>query len=691
MQEISMLNDVLKRGLMVPLFIVIILAMMILPLPALILDMLFTFNITLSLIILLAAIYSGRPLDFASFPTVLLIATLLRLALNIASTRVILLHGHQGANAAGQVIESFGQVVVGGSFAVGIIVFIILVIINFIVVTKGAGRISEVSARFTLDAMPGKQMAIDADLNAGIINQNDAKLRREEIGLEADFYGSMDGASKFVRGDAIAGILILLINLVGGVGIGTLQHGLSILDALRLYALLSIGDGLVAQIPGLLLSVAAAILVTRVSAREDMGQEVVKQLFASSKPLFISGGILFVMGLVPGMPHIAFMGLGGLLAWTGLNLSKKATENIVEEVATETPQTEETANKEANREVSWEDVPQLDPISLEIGYRLIPMVDKAQKGELMGRIKGVRKKLSQELGFLVPSVHIRDDLNLSPNAYRISLQGVISGEYEIQPDRDMAINPGQVFGKIEGIATKDPAFGLEAYWIEKSKREQAQTMGYTVVDSSTVVATHLSQILSTHAHTLLGHDEVQAWLDLVAKTSKKMVDDLVPGAITMAGLVKVLQQLLLEGVSIRDSRAIIETILEYGPKVQDISNLIELIRQRLGAMIVQQLNGSDSEIHVMTLDVSLENMLQSSQNNMNEAGIEPTLASRIQQNLKKFSKNQEITGKAPVLLVLPQLRRMLSKFVRNSVPGLAVLSYLEIPDNKSIKVVSTLG
>ncbi|RMH41917.1 MAG: flagellar biosynthesis protein FlhA, partial [Gammaproteobacteria bacterium] len=529
--------------------------------PPWMLDLMFTFNITLSLVVLLVTVYTQRPLDFAAFPTVLLVATLLRLALNVASTRVVLLNGHTGPGAAGSVIEAFGAVVVGGSYAVGLVVFAILVIINFVVVTKGAGRISEVSARFTLDAMPGKQMAIDADLNAGLLTQDEARERRAEVAREADFYGAMDGASKFVRGDAVAGLLILLINILGGLAIGMGQHNLDLSTATRFYVLLTIGDGLVAQIPSLLLSTAAAIMVTRQNAAQDMGAQVVSQMFSNPKVFFVAAGVLILLGIIPGMPHFAFLTLGSIAALSGWWLGQK---QAAEEVANETIETESReAQPPALQELTWEDVSPVDPIGLEIGYKLIPLVDQSQDGKLMARIKGVRKKLSQELGFLVPTVHIRDNLELSPTAYRISLMGVPTAEAEVYPDRELAINPGQVFGPIEGIPTKDPAFGLEAYWITPDKREQAQTLGYTVVDASTVIATHLSQILHDNAAQLLGHEETEQLLKRLAQTAPKLAEELVPDKLPLSVVVKVLQNLLAENVPVRDIRTIAETLAEY--------------------------------------------------------------------------------------------------------------------------------
>ncbi len=690
----------------IPVLLLVMLAMMTLPLPPFLLDVFFTFNITIALVVLCVAVYAMRPLDFAVFPTILLIATLLRLALNVASTRVVLLEGHNGGAAAGKVIESFGEVVIGGNYAVGLIVFMILIIINFVVVTKGAGRIAEVSARFTLDAMPGKQMAVDADLNAGLIDQDQARTRRREITQEADFYGSMDGASKFVKGDAIAGILILVINIVGGVGVGMMQHDLNFTMAMERYALLTIGDGLVAQIPALVLSTAAAIMVTRNNSSEMMGAQVSGQMFATPRALGITSGVLFVMGIVPGMPHFAFLALSAL-AGAGSFLiywrQKKAASDVVEK---------ETADQKARddaedepQDLGWSDVMPVDVIGLEVGYRLIPMVDKAQGGQLLSRIKGIRKKLSQELGFLVPSVHIRDNLDLAPNEYRITLMGVNVGGSEVIPERDMAINPGQVFGKAAGIETKDPAFGLDALWIEPTQKDQVQTLGYTVVDSSTVIATHLNTILHKHAHELLGHDEVHELLAMLGKTSKKLAEEL-PAMVNTNVLLKVLQNLLIEDVPIRDMRTIAEALAAAAAKSQDPGALTSAARVALSRVIVQNIYGNSAELPVMTLDPSLEQLLlksvqQSAQQNQQQGAmgsgnddgmvIEPAMAERLQSSLLSSARTQEAAGKPAVLLVPAPLRAVLSRFVRFTINGLKVLSYQEIPDNKQITVVASIG
>ncbi|HHQ4713171.1 flagellar biosynthesis protein FlhA [Aeromonas veronii] len=685
-------RGVLGKGLGTPLLVLAALGMVVLPIPPLMLDVLFSFNIALSIVVLLVSVYTRRPLEFAAFPTVLLLATLLRLALNVASTRVVLLEGHNGSAAAGHVIEAFGNVVIGGNYAVGIIVFTILMIINFVVITKGAGRIAEVSARFTLDAMPGKQMAIDADLNAGLINQEEAKKRRQDVTQEADFYGSMDGASKFVKGDAIAGIMILFINIIGGFIIGMMQHQLTFSESAEIYTLLAIGDGLVAQIPSLLLSIAAAIIVTRQNTDQDMGTAVLGQLFDNPKALIISAGILLMMGLVPGMPHFAFLSLGALAAagaWWLLRREKLAAAKAAKGELL--PTTAEQPHEQ--KELSWDDVMPVDIIGLEVGYQLIPLVDRNQGGELLNRIKGVRKKLSQELGFLVPAVHIRDNLDLAPNQYRITLMGVSTGEANVYHDKEMAINPGQVFGQIQGIATRDPAFGLEAVWVAKEMVSQAQTLGYTVVDTATVVATHLSQILTNHAALLLGHDEVQQLLDMIGKHQSKLVEGLVPEVISMGNLVKVLQNLLNEGVPIRDMRTILQTLVEYAPRSPDPEVLTAACRIALRRLIVQEIAGPDPELPVITLAPELERILHQSlqAGGGDGAGIEPGLAERMQRSLVEATQRQELEGQPAVLLTSGILRNTLAKFVKNAIPGLRVLSYQEVPDDKQIRIVSAVG
>ncbi|HED52279.1 MAG TPA: flagellar biosynthesis protein FlhA [Gammaproteobacteria bacterium] len=683
------LRDIARNGFGAPILLVMMLAMVIVPLPPIALDMFFTFNITLSLAILMVTVYALRPLDFGVFPTVLLVTTLLRLALNVASTRVVLLNGHTGTAAAGKVIESFGDFVVGGNYAVGLVVFSILVIINFVVVTKGAGRVSEVSARFTLDAMPGKQMAIDADVNAGLITQDEARTQREDVTREADFYGAMDGASKFVRGDAIAGILILFINIIGGLAIGTLQFDLPVADALRNYTLLTIGDGLVAQIPSLVLSSATAIIVTRVSSETKMSDQVMSQLFGNPMVLGVVGAIMTFMGLIPGMPNFAFLTLG-VAASAGAYYTWKNQQQ--ELVAAEEAPVEQETSPEA-RDLSWEDVGPVDIIGLEVGYRLIPLVDRTQGGQMMDRIKGVRKKLSQELGFLIQPVHIRDNLELAPNAYRILLMGVPVGEAEIYPDRELAINPGRVFGTLQGVETRDPAFGLEAVWISPSERDNATTLGYTVVDASTVVATHLSELLQSHAHELIGHEEVQQLLDVLAKNAPKLVEDLVPKTLSIGIVLKVLQNLLEERIPVKDMRTIAETLAEAGARSQEPGALTAAVRVSLGRSIVQHINGMGPELQVITLDSSLEQILQTSIQAISEggAGIEPGLAERMHQSLAESTQRQESAGQPAILLVTPAIRAWLARLVRHSIPMLQVLAYNEIPDNKQIKVVANIG
>lgn len=715
---------IVRGNLGIPVMVLILLGMMTLPLPPFLLDTFFTFNIALSIVVLLVGVYSKRPLDFAIFPTILLIATLLRLALNVASTRVVLLYGHEGGDAAGKVIEAFGEVLIGGNYAVGLVVFMILMIINFVVVTKGAGRVSEVTARFTLDAMPGKQMAIDADLNAGLIDADQAKQRRSDIAAEADFYGAMDGASKFVKGDAVAGILILIINVVGGFAIGMAQHNLTFSDAVSAYTLLAIGDGLVAQIPSLLLSTATAIMVTRNGGDEDMGQQVFSQMFASSRALMISAGLMFMMGIVPGMPHTVFLSAAVISAVVAYYIHWKKEggqlgDSIAQRIGYTSPaqasldakKGSATANALAApkekaaeamkqlevKELGWDDVEPVDRVGLEVGYRLIPLVDKNQGGQLLNRIKGVRRKLSQELGFLIPSVHIRDNLDLLPNQYRITLMGVTLAESEIHPERELAINPGQVFGKLEGMATIDPAFGMEAFWITPDQKERAQTLGYTVVDASTVVATHLNQKLQYHSHELLGHEDAQHLVDMLAKTSPKLAEELVPNKVSISQLLAVLQNLLREQVPVRDLRSIAESLANSPALSQDIAALTSSARLSLARMITQNIFGNTDELPVMTLDPGLEQLLlktlQQSTQQGGQAGLvlEPTMADTLQRSLTESVQAQEAAGRPSVLLVTSQLRPSMAQFVRNSIPQLHVLAYQEVPDNKSITIVAAVG
>ena len=681
------LRQLMLSGIGIPVGVLALLAMVVLPLPAIALDLLFTFNIALSMMIVVAVFTVRKPLDFAIFPTVLLIATLLRLALNVASTRVVLMHGHNGTAAAGHVIEAFGAFVIGGNYAVGIVVFIILTIINFVVITKGAGRISEVSARFTLDAMPGKQMAIDADLNAGLINQEEARTRRAEVRSEADFYGSMDGASKFVRGDATAGILILVINVLGGLAIGTMMHDLPFAEAAKIYVLLTIGDGLVAQIPALMLATAVAVIVTRMSRDQDMGGEVARQLVADPRLLGVAAGVLALLGVVPGMPNLVFLSMAGLAAGSAWFIHRRQTREAAAP-ATVTP----TAAVGESRELSWDDMQPVDLVGLEVGYRLVPLVDKGQGGDLLARIRGVRLKVSQELGFLVPAVHIRDNLDLSPNAYRIQLSGVPVGEGSVYPEREMAINPGRVFGPLQGISTRDPAFGMDAVWIEPAQREHAQSLGYTVVDASTVVATHLSQLIAQHAHEILGHEETQNLLTNLAKTAPKLVEDLVPKVLSVGVVVKVLQGLLAERVPVRNLRSVLEALAEHSGRIQDPQALVAQVRIALSRQIVQDIVGISQELPVITLDPGIEQMLGNSVGTAGGSpGLEPGLAERLQGHLVEAARRQEVAGQPAVLLVPPALRPILARFLRATVPQMHVLAWNEIPDSRRVRLVSTIG
>lgn len=676
-----------SRAFAAPFIIIMMLSMMILPLPAFALDIFFSFNIALSVIVLLTSLYTVKPLDFMVFPTVLLVSTMLRLSLNVASTRVVLTEGHTGPDAAGKVIEAFGHFLIGGNYAVGIIVFIILTIINFTVVTKGAGRIAEVGARFALDAMPGKQMAIDADLNAGLIGEQEARRRRKEVGQEAEFYGAMDGASKYVRGDAIAGIIVTVINIVGGLIVGMVQHDLEFAVAIKSYTLLAIGDGLVAQIPSLIISTAAGVVVSRVASDQDIGGQLVGQLFAKPQVLYITAAIIGGMGLIPGMPHVAFIFLSAVLAGTAFLVTQKAKS------LAEAPPPPAAPLAAPEEEATWQDIVPVDTLGLEVGYRLIPLVDKTQSGELLRRIKGIRKKFAQEVGFLAPPVHIRDNLELKPSAYRITLKGVEVGAGEALNGQFLAINPGMVSGPLPGPTTSDPAFGLPATWIDAGMREQAQAMGYTVVDAGTVVATHLNHLITTHAAELLGRQEVQQLLDHVAKESPKLVEDLVPKQVSLATLQKVLQNLLVEGVHIRDMRSIIETIAEHAATVRDANELTALVRVALGRAIVQQIFPSTNELSVMTLDNRLERLLlQALQTSGPDGtGIEPGLADTIAVQTEQATRYQEQMGLTPVLLVPAPLRALLARFLRRALPQLKVLSQAELPESKTIKVTRLVG
>ncbi len=671
-----------------PILVIAILAMMILPLPPFLLDMLFTFNIALAMIVLLISLYTLKPLEFSVFPTVLLMTTLMRLSLNVASTRIVLMEGHTGPDAAGKVIESFGHFLVGGNYAVGLIVFIILVLINFVVITKGAGRIAEVSARFTLDAMPGKQMAIDADLNAGLIGEDEARRRRAEIAQEADFYGSMDGASKFVRGDAVAGIIIMLINVVGGLIVGVAQHGMSFADAASRYTLLTIGDGLVAQVPALVISTAAGIVVARVSSEQDLNQQLLGQMFGKPQAIFLAAGILALLGILPGMPHVAFLLMGSLLGGAGYWLTQQ--QRMAAAQALEAAPAAKPAEAE---EVGWHDVAAVDRLGLEVGYRLVPLLDKGQDGELLRRIRGIRKKIAQDTGFLVPAVHIRDNLQLKPNAYRLTLKGVTLAEHEVQPGKYLAINPGRVFGGIQGQATTDPAYGLPAVWVDAGLREQAQTYGYTVVDAGTVIATHLSKIINEHAAELLGREETQQLLDHVAKESPKLVEELVPKLLPLATVQKVLQALLEEKVHIRDMRSILEALAEQAGRSQDPDELTAAVRVALARAIIYEIFGGAQELQVMALEPGLESLLMQALATGGEGGVglEPGLAERLVRDTAQAVERQSEAGAPSVLLAPPAIRTLLSRFLRRSAPALRVISHAEVPDGRRIKVIQIIG
>lgn len=688
MNDFKILNGLDGKALSGPVIIIMLLSMMILPLPAIALDVLFSFNIALSILVLLIGIQTKKALDFIAFPTVLLVTTMLRLSLNVASTRVVLTEGHTGPEAAGKVIEAFGHFLIGGNYAVGIVVFIILTIINFMVVTKGAGRIAEVGARFTLDAMPGKQMAIDADLNAGLIGEEEARARRAEVSQESEFYGAMDGASKYVRGDAVAGILVTIINVIGGLIVGMAQHDLLFADAVKNYTLLAIGDGLVAQIPSLIISVSAGVVVSRVANDDDIGGQIMAQLFSKPKAIYVTAGIIASMGAIPGMPNFSFLMLAAVLAGIAYFVAEKQNQE------TEKPEIEPApVAQEESEEASWNDVVPVDIIGLEVGYRLIPLVDKGQGGDLLKRIKGLRKKFAQEVGFLAPTVHIRDNLELKPSNYRITLKGVEVAQGESNYGQFLAINPGGVTENLPGPGTTDPAFGLPAVWISEESRDHAQTIGYTVVDAGTVIATHLNHIISMHAAELLGREEVQLLLDHISKDTPKMVEDLTPKLLPLSTVQKVLQNLLSEGVHIRDMRTIVETLSEHGHQTQDAAELTARVRITLGRAIVQQLFPTGDEIPVVALDNHLEKLLlQATQaNNAGGAAIEPSLAESLSNQAEAAAHQQEQMGLSPVLLVAAPLREALSKFLRRAIPRLRVLSHEELPDTKTIRVTNLIG
>ncbi|WP_163559525.1 flagellar biosynthesis protein FlhA [Halomonas sp. NO4] len=678
------LGDVRMKLLAGPVLIMMILAMMILPLPPFALDLLFTFNISLAVMVLLVSMFTEKPLDFAAFPAVLLFTTLLRLSLNVASTRVVLMEGHAGGDAAGKVIEAFGSFLVGGNFAVGLVVFLILVIINFMVITKGAGRIAEVGARFMLDAMPGKQMAIDADLNAGLIGEDEARTRRAEVAQEADFYGSMDGASKFVRGDAMAGLVIMVVNIIGGLLIGMMQHGMSFADAGRTYTLLTIGDGLVAQIPALVISTAAGVTVSRVNTDQDVGQQMISQLFVNPQVMILAAGVMGLLGLVPGMPNLVFLiftaVLGGIAWW----LLRQQEQRLVEqEMQTEPPPPPEAP------EASWDDVQLVDTLGLEVGHRLIPLVDQRQDGELLARIKSVRKKFAQEVGFLPPVVHIRDNLELGANAYVIALKGAEIGRAEAFPGQWLAIDPGQVTGQLQGTPTQDPAFGLPAVWIDAAQREHAQVYGYTVVDAGTVVATHLNHLLHRHAAAMLGRQEVQKLLDKLGDEQKSLVEEVVPKAISLTALQRILQNLLEEEVSIRDLRTILDTLAECAPQQQDPNELTALVRISLGRAITQQWFAGQETLNVMGLEAQLEQVLMQAMNG--NGALEPGLAETLMSQTEQALERHEASGEPPVMVVQHVLRPLLARFLRRRLRHLVVMSQAEIPDDRTLRVTTLVG
>lgn len=674
-----------------PLFIIMILVMMILPVPPFALDLFFTFNIALSLMVLVAALYTTRPLDFAAFPTILLVTTLLRLSLNVASTRVVLMHGHEGPDAAGKVIEAFGHFLVGGNLAVGIVVFVILMLINFVVITKGAGRIAEVSARFTLDAMPGKQMAIDADLNAGLIAEDEARKRRAEVSQEAEFFGSMDGASKFVRGDAMAGVMILVINIIGGFAVGVMQHDMTFADAGTNYVLLAIGDGLVAQVPALVISIAAGLVVARVGQGQDIGTQLAGQLLKSPQAVGITAGIMALLGIIPGMPSFAFLLLAAGFAYLAYHLSvKNAAPKVV--TSSDDEAKIKAATTEA-QEATWDDLVPIDTIALEVGYRLIALVDNKQDGDLLKRIKAIRKKFAQEIGFLPPAVHLRDNLELRPSVYRILLKGVCMGEGEVFPNQHLAINPGRVTMQLPGPQTTDPAFGLPAVWIADDQKEKANAAGYTVVDASTVVATHLSHILQTSAAQLLGRTETQQLLDHCAKSAPKVVEDLTPKLLDVAVIQKVLQNLLEESVHIRDLRTIFETLLENGARTKSPIELTAAVRIALGRAIVQTLAGTSDDLNVLVMEPKLEQMIANahSATGHEQVGIDPNLAENLARQTADAAGRQEQLGQNPVLLVPDNLRLSMARLLKRAAPNLRVLSHSEIPENRTIRVAQVVG
>ncbi len=675
------LMDPRIHGILLPVGIVGILAIMIIPLPPILLDFLLSMSISLSVIVLLVSLYVLRPLNFSIFPTILLVATLFRLSLNVASTRLILLHGNEGPDAAGQVIRSFGMFVVGGNYAVGLVVFLILVIINFVVITRGAGRIAEVSARFILDAMPGKQMSIDADLNAGLIGDEEARRRRAEIAREADFYGAMDGASKFVRGDAIAGLLITGINIIGGILIGVLQQGMSLTDALSVYTVLTVGDGLVAQIPALIISTAAGIIVSRAASEMDMGKEFASQFLSYPKAIAGASGILFFLGLMPGLPHLAFLFLSALTG--GIAYVAFQTQALEEEE-------EEVEEKEVAPEK--EEIVLPDPLSMDIGYRLIPLVDVSSGGELFERIKAMRRQLLKEMGFLVPPIHIKDNLQLKPEEYVIYLRGVEIGRGEVLPGYHLAIDPGNAEKGLDGIPTKEPAFGLPAMWIEEDLKEKAKAMGYTVVSPAIVVITHLTEVIKAHAHEIITRQDVQMFLDTLSKTHPKVVEELVPNQLTLGGVLKVLQNLLKERIPIRDILTIMETLADHAPSTKDPDVLTEYVRQALARTITKQY-AVDGTLPVMLLDPRVEEMIMKSLHQAEGVtfiALRPDLTQKLIARLSEGMEAMASQGYQPLLLTSPEVRRYVKRLIEKSLPSLAVISTNEISGDVQIKNIKTV-
>ncbi len=682
-------NIFLRSDLVVSFGLVVILLVMVIPIPPLFLDMFLALNITVALMILIITLYVQKSLEFSIFPTVLLVTTLFRLSLNVASTRLILLNGDAGEFAAGKVIQSFGQFVVGGNYVVGIVVFLILVVINFVVITKGAGRVAEVSARFTLDAMPGKQMAIDADLNAGLINEEQARLRREEITREADFFGSMDGASKFVRGDAIAGIVITLINICAGFIIGVVQKGMPLLEAAQNYTTLTVGDGLVSQIPALIISTGAGILVSRSSGQGDFGTQLKHQFSFNIRAIWVVGAILLAFALIPGLPFFPFMILSLVLFAAAYLLQKHQKEAQTAQVEQEVSKIKKS---EKEREENYEQLLCVDLLELEVGYGLIRLVDAGQDGELLNRIRQIRKQFALTLGFIMPPIHIKDNLQLKPNEYRLLLKGVPIASAEMTPDHYLAIDSGNTTEKMKGVAAVEPAFSLPSVWISEDKKERAQMAGYTVVDCNTVMATHLSEVVKNHAHELLGRQEAQNLLDNISKNYPKLIEELIPNLMSLGGILKVLQNLLREGVSIRDLRTILETLADFSPHVQDLDLLTEHVRQALARQISAAFCKDDNTISIITLDQEVEEAIQESirsngQGTFSALDFEKmkALLENIGSHIEKFRG-----GMSPVLLCPASIRLHVKKLTERYFPSLTVISHNEIAPQVKIQSLGTV-